>query len=155
MPLAKALFDGKNPIVAVETISYQKNLKAQIDADMRHYTEKLQTNCFFAVTAVGDKRSKYDRILQSFHGNAYAGLILCHSSHTKFIEQFTLYSTTIQHDDVIDSGSMAVFQLDPEGTSYKALHLGGVRRSMTAPSLGLHAGGGRMFPTVGRTYQHG
>jgi phage terminase large subunit-like protein len=129
-PLAKKLLKGRNPIVAIETIGYQRNLKAQIDADQRKH------GVFFAITSVQDRRAKRDRILQSFHGNGYAGLILCHESHSKFIEQFLLYSKDIAHDDVIDASAMAIFQLDPCGTSYAAVATGGVKRAFSGIRVG-------------------
>jgi hypothetical protein len=139
-PLAKKLLKGRNPMVVVETIGYQRNLKAQIDADMRKH------NTFFSVTSVQDRRAKRDRILQSLQGNGYAGLIHCQENHHKFIEQFTLYSKDIAHDDVLDASAMALFQLDPIGGNTAKIASGGLKRLFVAPTIARN--GSRLFGSI-------
>lgn len=144
-PMAVKILGGRHPSVVVETNGYQKNLKVQIQADQRRY------GVFFSIKAVKDRRNKRDRILQAYKGRASAGLIHCSKEHTKFIEQFSLYSKDIPHDDVLDGGAMAIDELDPVGTRFANVALGGVSRQFS--NISMNRGVARLFVTAAQGEQ--
>lgn len=127
IPLATRLL-GRTPTVVVETIGFQKNLKTQIEVDQRKY------GIFFEVKAVSDRRAKYDRILQTYKGHAFAGNIRVNANCPKFLEQFQTYGRSIPHDDVLDAGSMAIDELERTTSVYAATVTGGLTRAF--PRLG-------------------
>jgi phage terminase large subunit-like protein len=139
VPLARKLSNSVL-LVGIETIGYQRNLKTQIEADQRNY------GIFFVIQAIQDRRSKYDRILQAFSGNAFAGKVFCSKNDTKFIEQFTLYDRAIAHEDVLDASAIALTILDPYGTSFDKIVLGNAPRLLSnLPAIPSFYSSSRLF----------
>lgn len=86
----------------VETVSYQRVLKWYLEKRMR----ELRT--FIVIEGIDDKRKKSDRIVQELGGPAAYGHLYCHSSMSKFIQQFAEYAPLKEmHDDVLDMVAIA------------------------------------------------
>ncbi len=92
--------------VGVETINYQRALKAHIEKEMHKRLE------FTTISAIEDKRPKPARIAQAISDYASHRKIKCHRRMSAFIEQFTTYPQC-SHDDILDALSIAIGLIVP------------------------------------------
>lgn len=74
---------------------------------------------YYPIYEFKDKRSKYDRIVDAFSGPASNGVFYAHQSHDEFIQQFIEYPD-VNHDDILDSVSMATISLPMFGVGEAA-----------------------------------
>ena len=92
----------------VETVAYQKTLEWILRREMQ------TRSIYYPIHELRDKRSKYDRIVDSFAGPASNGAFYLHKSHTDFISQFITYPDAT-YDDILDSVSMAMVKMPQFG----------------------------------------
>jgi phage terminase large subunit-like protein len=88
----------------VEAIAYQRTLAWLLQQAMR-----VQKR-YFVIRTNADKRSKYDRIVQSLNGLASQGKLHVHPSMVDFISQFTDYPS-VSHDDELEVVAVACEEL--------------------------------------------
>lgn len=96
--------------VVVESVAYQRVLAWLLRAAMD------ERKIWVPVFEIVDKRSKYNRILDAYSGVASAGKFWVREEHSDFITQFEEYANVV-HDDLLDSGAMALCELNGEFTN--------------------------------------
>jgi hypothetical protein len=92
--------------IAVETVAFQKMLAWYFRTKMQ------ENNFFFAIREYNDRRSKPDRIRQSYTDHAANGKFWVHENHTEFVTGFTDFQDNVDWD-VGDAGAMAICSANP------------------------------------------
>lgn len=89
--------------ITSESIGYQRVLAWYIEKEMN------ARKTWVTVHQIPDRRSKFDRILQSLGGLSAFGKLHVRKSHGALITQFAEYSATYRgHDDILDALAQAV-----------------------------------------------
>ena len=95
-----------NPkIWVIETVAYQKTLEWLLREKM------IEKKMFYPLFELKDKRSKFDRIVDSFNGIASNRQFYVKKGMNDFVSQFIEYPNT-NHDDLLDACSMALSNLN-------------------------------------------
>lgn len=90
--------------VIVETTAYQKTLEWLLKQAMRSRRQ------YFVIKGHDDKRSKFNRIVDSLSGVASEQMLYVRNSHTTFIQQFREYPD-VTHEDVLEATAVAIAEL--------------------------------------------
>ncbi len=118
--------------VVIETIAYQRTLKAFLEHKMKEKKLYYLIESYPPEHMKKDRRKKRHRILQAFSGIASQGAFYVHPSQQTFISQFSAYPN-VDHDDRLDACAMgldALLELEdvedfdelfPEGSEVKEL----------------------------------
>lgn len=88
--------------VGVETVAFQRVLLYNLRQTMQRHREFVRLHAL-----EGDKRKKFNKIIDTLSGLGYAKKLHVHASCGQLIEQFYEYPY-VQKDDDIDSATMAV-----------------------------------------------
>src|SRR3990167_3277497 len=98
----------------VETIAYQRTLKAFIEQKMRERRTYYLLEGYPPPGREKDRRKKAHRIRQAFAGIASNGALYVHPSQQGFITQFSAYPN-VDHDDRLDAAAIGLEVLQELG----------------------------------------
>jgi hypothetical protein len=93
-------------MTAVESVAYQQTLAWYMRQRM------VQTNTFFSIKEVTDRRKKPDRIRQAYTERINMGTFKVRKEHGEFIEALAEYTDDVDID-VLDAGAMALDAASP------------------------------------------
>jgi hypothetical protein len=99
----------KPRVCVVESVAYQRTLAWLIREAMK------SSRRYYVIKEMTDKRSKYDRIVDSLSGPTFNSAFYCKESHTEFISQFSEYPD-VNHEDILEAVAVATAELS---TSYE------------------------------------
>lgn len=93
--------------VVIETVAYQRTLKAFLEREMRIRKQYYLIESYPPSHRTKDQRKKRHRIMHAFSGIASQGAFFVHPSQQTFISQFAAYPN-VDHDDRLDACAMGL-----------------------------------------------